>query len=132
MKIRELQSLLDEQPSVSGNTFFVGTLHVLAWLLSAVFLVLGIGLLAEGLFHYKIFLDWVARSFKIILNDDQRAAISKSFGLLSLLLSFIFGAVIVITKMILKRNHFIIKTEEWIYSNIPEINTIPLRKPVKK
>ncbi len=129
MKIKELQNLLDSQPSVSGNTFLVGTLYVISWLLFAAFLVLGIGLLLESFSHLKIFLEWLSRNLNITLNDEQRWKIATSFGLISLILSAVFGGVIALCRMILKRNNFIIQTEEWLYENIKEITR---KKPVKR
>lgn len=127
MKLRELQTILDGQPSVTGNTFIVGFLYVVAILLAALFLVLGIGLFLEGWFDFNIFLDWVSRQFNLILNDDQRAVIAKNFGTFSLILAVIFGGFIYLCKMILSRNNFIIQMEEWIFQNLSEV-----RKPVRK
>ena len=121
MKLKELQTILDSQPSVSGSTFLVGSLYVISWILAAVFLILGIGLLLESAFHFKIFLEWVSRNLNIALNEDQRWKIATSFGIISLILAVIFAGVIVLCRMILKRNHFIIQMDDWIYSNITEV-----------
>lgn len=122
MKIRELQGLLNGKPSVSGSTFLVGSLYVAGVVFAVAFLVLGIGLLMESFFHLKIFLDWLSRNLGIALNDDQRWKIATSFGLISLILSVIFGGVIVLCRMVLVRNHFIINIEDWLYNNISEID----------
>ncbi len=61
MKTKELQNILDKQPSVSGNTFFIFLVWGISWLLAVFFFVLGIGLLLESLLHYKVFLDFVSR-----------------------------------------------------------------------
>lgn len=61
MKTKELQNILDRQPSVSGNTFFIFLVWGISWLLAVFFFVLGIGLLLESILHYKIFLDFVSR-----------------------------------------------------------------------
>ena len=127
MKLRELQTILDGQPSVTGNTFIVGFLYVVAILLAALFLILGIGLFLEGWFDFKIFLDWVSRQFNLVLNDGQRAVIAKSFGTFSFILAVIFGGFIYLCKMVLSRNNFIIQMEEWIFQNLSEV-----RKPVRK
>lgn len=121
MKLKELQTILDNQPSVSGNTFLVGALYVLSWLFFAAFLVLGIGLLLESFFHLKIFLNWLSRNLNIILNEEQRWKIATSFGIVSLVLSAVFGGVIFLCRMILNRNRFIIEIEDWIYENVSEI-----------
>lgn len=121
MKLKELQTILDSQPSVSGSTFLVGSLYVISWILAAVFLILGIGLLLESAFHFKIFLEWVSRNLNIDLNEDQRWKIATSFGIIALILAVIFAGVIVLCRMILKRNHFIIQMDDWIYSNITEV-----------
>ncbi len=121
MRIKELQNLLDTQPSVSGSTFLVGTLYVISWILAAIFLVLGIGLLLESFFGFKIFLDWVSRQINLVLNEDQRTGIASSLGLICLILSVIFAGVIFLSKMVLNRNHYIIQMEDWIYTNLTEI-----------
>jgi|GEM_PF-955467 len=127
MRIKELQNLLDNQPSVSGNTFVVGLLFVVSCILALFFLTLGIGLLLESWFDFKIFLDWVSRQFRIALNVEQRQQIATSFGIFSLILAVVFGGVIYLCRMILRRNHFIIQTEDWIYANLSEV-----RRTVRK
>lgn len=121
MKIKELQTLLDAQPSVSGSTFFVGAIFIGAALFATAFLILGIGLLMESQFHIKIFLEWMSRNLGIALNDDQRWKIATSFGLISLVLALFFTGVIFLCRMILKRNHYMIQMEDWIYGNLSEI-----------
>ena len=101
MKTKELQNILDKQPSVSGNTFFIFLVWGISWLLAVFFFVLGIGLLLESLLHYKIFLDFVSRQIHLILDEQQRWKISTSFGLISFVLCFIFVGMIFICKMVL-------------------------------
>lgn len=122
MKIRELQTILDGQPSVSRSTFLVGSLYILCIILALAFLILGIGLLLESFFHFKIFLDWISRSSRIPLNEDQRWSIATTLGILSLMLSAVFAGTIMICRMVLRRNHFIITIEDWVYQNIKDIN----------
>lgn len=122
MKIKILQNLLDQQPSVAGTTFLVGALYVLSIALTVFFCVLGLGLLIEGKFDILLFLNWVSRQFNLVLNEDQRQAIAYSFGSFSLILSVVFAAFIYLCRMVLKRNLFIIQMEEWIYNNITEIS----------
>jgi hypothetical protein len=38
MKTKELQNILDKQPSVSGNTFFIFLVWGISWLLAVFFL----------------------------------------------------------------------------------------------
>lgn len=121
MRLKELQNILDNQPSVSGSTFLVGALYVISIVLFLGFLVLGIGLLLESLFHYKIFLDWVSQQLHVLLNEEQRYKIATSFGLLSLFLSLVFFGVIFLCRMVLTRNKFIIDIDEWIYGNLSQI-----------
>ncbi|WP_297986201.1 hypothetical protein [uncultured Chryseobacterium sp.] len=121
MRLKELQTILDSQPSVSGSTFLVGALYVASWILFVAFLILGIGLLLESLFHFKIFLDWVSRQLNVLLNEDQRWKIATSFGLISVMLSAVFLGVIFLCRMVLNRNRFIIEMDEWIYTNITEV-----------
>lgn len=121
MKIKELQTLLDSQPSVSGSTFLVGSLYVISWILCAAFLILGIGLLLEAFFGFSIFLNWVSKQMNLALTEEQRAGIATSFGLLSLILGVIFGGVILLSRMVLKRNHYMIRMEDWIYANLSDI-----------
>ena len=121
MRLKELQSILDSQPSVSGSTFLVGALYIASWILLVAFLILGIGLLLESLFHFKIFLDWVSRQLNVLLNEDQRWKIATSFGLISVVLSAVFLGVIFLCRMVLNRNRFIIEMDEWIYTNITEV-----------
>lgn len=130
MKLRELQTLLDSQPSVSGSTFLVGTLYLISWILAVFFFILGIGLLLESAFHFKIFLDWLSRNLNIVLNEEQRWKIATSFGIISLILALIFVGVIILCRMVLKRNHFIIQLEDWLYLNVADIkkNSIKRRK----
>ena len=72
MKIKQLQSILDQQPSVSGNTYFIFIVWGISWLFALVFLLLGIGLLLESLLHYKIFLDTVAQKLqKVYMSGRQ-------------------------------------------------------------
>ena len=40
MKIKQLQSILDQQPSVSGNTYFIFIVWGISWLFALVFLLL--------------------------------------------------------------------------------------------
>jgi hypothetical protein len=75
--------------------------------------------------HYKIFLNFVARQINLILDENQRWALSSSFGIVSLLLAGIFASMIVICKMVLVRNHFIIQLEDWLISEIKEIKIKP-------
>ncbi len=121
MRLKELQTILDSQPSVSGSTFLVGALYIASWILLVAFLILGIGLLLESLFHFKIFLDWVSRQLNVLLNEDQRWKIATSFGLISVVLSAVFLGVIFLCRMVLNRNRFIIEMDEWIYTNITEV-----------
>ena len=121
MKIKELQNLLDSQPSVSGSTIFVGILFVISCILAFFFFILGFGLLLESFFEFKIFLDWVSKQLRLVLNIEQRQQIANSFGIFSLILSAVFGGVIYLCRMILRRNHFIIQMEDWIYGNLSEI-----------
>ena len=134
MKLRELQTILDGQPSVTGNTFIVGFLYILAIILAAIFLILGVGLFLEGWFDFKIFLNWVSKQFGLLLNDDQRADIARSFGTFSLLLALIFAGFIYLCKMVLSRNNFIIQIEDWIFQNISEVrkSVIKKKKSTKK
>lgn len=125
MKIRNLQSILDTQPSVSGNTFFIFLVWGISWLLAVTFFVLGVGLLLESALHYKIFLNFVSRQINLVLDEQQRWKISTSFGVISLILSFIFVGMIFICKMVLVRNHFIIQIEDWLISEIKEIKIKP-------
>lgn len=121
MKIKELQNILNTQPSVSGNTFFIFFIWGLSWLLAVAFFILGIGLLLESLLHYKIFLDFVSRQINLVLDQEHRWKISTSFGIISLVLAFIFVGMIFISKMVLVRNHFIIQIEDWLLSEIKEV-----------
>ena len=125
MKTKELQNILDKQPSVSGNTFFIFLVWGISWLLAVFFFVLGIGLLLESLLHYKIFLDFVSRQIHLILDEQQRWKISTSFGLISFVLCFIFVGMIFICKMVLVRHHFIIQIEDWLISEVKEIKLKP-------
>jgi len=125
MKIKELQNILNTQPSVSGNTFFIFLIWGLSWLLAITSFVLGIGLLLESVLHYKIFLDFVSRQINLVLDPVQRWKISTSFGVIYLILSFIFVGIIFISKMVLVRNHFIIQIEDWLISEIKEIKIKP-------
>lgn len=125
MKIKNLQSILDTQPSVSGNTFFIFLVWGISWLLTVAFFVLGVGLLLESALHYKIFLNFVSRQINLVLDEQQRWKISTSFGVISLILSFIFVGMIFICKMVLVRNHFIIQVEDWLISEIKEIKIKP-------
>ena len=125
MKIKELQTILDAQPSVSGNTYFIFIIWGISWLLAITFFILGIGLLLESLLHYKIFLDFVARQINLVLDENQRWTLSSSFGILSLILATIFGSMIFICRMVLVRNHFIIQLEDWLISEVKEIKVKP-------
>ena len=125
MKIKELQNILNTQPSVSGNTYFIFTIWGISWLLAVTFLVIGIGLLLESLLHYKIFLDFVAREINLVLDEQQRWKLSSSFGVISVILSAVFASMIFICKMVLVRNHFIIQLEDWLISEIKEIKIKP-------
>ena len=125
MKIKELQNILNTQPSVSGNTYFIFLVWGISWLLAVAFFILGIGLLLESMLHYKIFLDFVARQINLILDENQRWVLSSSFGIVSLLLAGIFASMIVICKMVLVRNHFIIQLEDWLISEVKEIKIKP-------
>ncbi len=127
MKLKELKTLLDNQPSVHGNTFLVGSLYVISIILSAIFFIMGVSLLMEAWFDWKIFLDWISRQLKIILNEEQRSSIALSFGIISLFLSVIFAGVIALSRMVLNRNHYIIQLDDWIYQNISQT-----KKPVRK
>ena len=125
MKIKELQNILNTQPSVSGNTYFIFLVWGISWLLAVSFFILGIGLLLESMLHYKIFLDYVARQINLILDENQRWALSSSFGIVSLFLAGIFASMIFICKMVLVRNHFIIQLEDWLISEVKEIKIKP-------
>lgn len=131
MKLKELQSILDSQPSVSGSTFLVGALYIAAIALCAIFLILGIGLLLESLLHLKIFLDWVSKNLHIILNEDQRWKIATSLGIVSAVLSTVFLGVIFLCRMVLNRNRFIIEIDDWIYANIADVHKKAVTKRKK-
>lgn len=131
MRIRELQSILDAQPSVSRSTFLVGSVYVLCGVLAVAFFVLGAGLLLESFFHFKIFLDWISRNAGIFLNEEQRWGIATPLGMLALTLSAIFAGMIMICRMVLRRNHFIITIEGWIYQNIKDVNRPPEKRSRK-
>ena len=121
MTEKNLQKIIDSQPSVSGNTFLVSSLFVISWLLMVGLFILSIGLFLESFLHYKIFLDWVSRQLSFGLNEEQRWKIATSFGLFSLFLSIVFLGVIFLCKMVLRRNHFIIEIEDWIFENVKEV-----------
>ena len=127
MNDKNLQKIIDSQPSVSGSTFLVSALFVISWILMTVLFILAIGLFLESFLHYKIFLTWVSRQLNFSLNEDQRWKIATSFGLFSMFLSIVFLGVIFLCKMVLRRNHFIIEIEDWLFANIKEV-----RKPRPK
>ena len=131
MKLKELQNLLDSQPSVSRSTILVGILFVVSCILTLFFFILGIGLLLESFFEFKIFLDWVSKQLRLVLNIEQRQQIATSFGLFSLILALVFGSFIYLCRMILRRNHFIIQMEDWIYGNLSEIKRT-IKKTTRK
>lgn len=131
MRLRELQTIIDGQPSVSANTFLVGALYVVSWILFVAFLILGAGLFIESLLHYKIFLGWVSEQLNFALNEEQRWKIATSFGLLSLFLSAVFLGVIILCRMVLNRNRFIIEIDEWIYADLSEIKKKPTTSKTK-
>ncbi len=131
MKIAELQKILESQPSTSGSTFLVSALYAISWILMIGLFVLSLGLFLESFLHYKIFLDWVSRQLNFVLNDEQRWTIATSFGFISLFLSIVFLGVVYLCKMILKRNHYMIQLEDWIYQNLSEIHK-PKRKTSKR
>lgn len=131
MRLRELQTIIDGQPSVSANTFLVGALYVVSCILFVAFLILGAGLFMESLLHYKIFLGWVSEQLNFALNEEQRWKIATSFGLLSLFLSAVFLGVIFLCRMVLNRNRFIIEIDEWIYANLSEIKKKPTTPKTK-
>lgn len=127
MNDKNLQKIIDSQPSVSGSTFLVSALFVISWILMTGLFILAIGLFLESFLHYKIFLTWVSRQLNFSLNEDQRWKIATSFGLFSMFLSIVFLGVIFLCKMVLRRNHFIIEIEDWLFANIKEV-----RKPRPK
>ena len=86
MNEKNLQEIIDTQPSVSGSTFLVSTLFIISWILMVGLFVLSIGLFLESYLHYKIFLDWVSRQLNFGLNEEHRWKIAVSFGLFSLFL----------------------------------------------
>ena len=128
MNNRSLQKIIDSQPSVSGSTFLVSALFVVSWILMVGLFILSIGLFFESFLHYKIFLDWVSRQLSFSLNEDQRWKIATSFGLFSLFLSIVFLGVIFLCKMVLRRNHFIIEMEDWIFENVNDVKKPRLKK----
>ena len=121
MNIKNLQQTLNSQPSVTGTTFLVTSLFMISWILMIFLFLLSMGLFLESFLHYRIFLEWVSKQLQFGLNDEQRWKIATSFGLVSLFLSIIFGGVIVLCKMVLRRNHYIIQIEDWILGNIKEV-----------
>lgn len=131
MQKRELQAIIDSQPSVSANTFLVGALYVVSWILFVAFLILGAGLFLESLLHYKIFLGWVSAQLNFALNEEQRWKIATGFGLMSLFLSAVFLGVIFLCRMVLNRNRFIIEIDEWMYANLKEIKNKPRTSKTK-
>lgn len=131
MQKRELQAIIDSQPSVSANTFLVGALYVLSWILFVAFLILGAGLFLESLLHYKIFLGWVSEQLNFALNEEQRWKIATGFGLMSLFLSAVFLGVIFLCRMVLNRNRFIIEIDEWMYANLKEVKNKPRTSKTK-
>ena len=124
MNIKNLQQILNSQPSVSGSTFLVTSLFVISWLLMVTLFVLSIGLFLESFLHYKIFLEWISKQLQFDLNEEQRWKIATSFGLVSLFLSIVFGGVIFLCKMVLRRNHYIMQTEDWILDNVKEVKKV--------
>ena len=133
MKLKELEQILHHRPSVSGNTFGVFALLIAAIVLSAAFLLLGTGLLIESWLGYRIFLNSVASGIGIVLDDEQRYVIALSLGLICLILAAIFAAVIMICRMVLRRNQFIIELEDWLLANISDLQkTAAKRKSAKK
>lgn len=132
MKLRELQTLLDQQPSVTTNTYIVVVLNILSYILAFGFLVLGLGLLIEGWLDWKVFLDWVSKQFSLVLDQEQRSGIAISFGFFSLILAVIFGGVIYLCRWILQRNHFIMEMEDWVYNNLSEIKRKRVQAQKKK
>jgi hypothetical protein len=128
MSEKNLQKIIDTQPSVSGSTFLVSALFVISWFLMVGLFILSIGLFLESFLHYKIFLDWVSRQLSFGLNEEQRWKIATSFGLFSLFLSIVFLGVIFLCKMVLRRNHFIIEMEDWIFENVKEVKKPRLKK----
>ena len=128
MNYKNLQKIIDTQPSVSGSTFLVSALFVISSILMVGLFILSIGLFLESFLHYKIFLDWVSHQLRFGLNEEQRWKIATSFGLFSLLLSIVFLGVIFLCKMVLRRNHFIIEMEEWIFANVKEVKEKTISK----
>lgn len=127
MKLKELQTLLENQPSISSNTFLVSALYLLSWILACGFLLSGILLLLEAFLNWKILLYWLSAQIKLVLTAEQRIHIALSFGIISIFLSVLFGGMIFLCRMILKRNSYIITLDDWIFNNITD-----LKKPSKK
>lgn len=133
MKIKELENILLCTPSVSGNTFGVVALMILAGILGGTCLILGLGLMLESWLGYQIFLNSITSGIGVTVPDDRRASVAMMFGLICLILAVIFLGVWRICKMVLRRNQFIIDLEDWIEANIsPVPNKSGRRKPDKK
>ncbi len=119
MNIKSLEKMYAEKPSVLRSTYLVFVFWVLGWILMLAFLGLAIGLLLESAFEYRYFIDWILKSFKLNFpfSDDERWKFATTFGLISLFLSIFFLGTVILCKMILHRNKFILELEDWLKIN---------------
>lgn len=121
MKLKQLQTIIDRRPAVTTNTFLISALFAASLFLAAIFLILGLALILEGLFEFKIILNTVADALKMNPNEDQRRNISLVLGFISVLLAVVYAVAARVSKMVLQRNSFILDMEDWIAQNIKEI-----------
>jgi hypothetical protein len=102
----KLIELLDNRPSALRNSFVIGVVRILAWLIGAFLFIVGLSILIHN-FVYDGFLA----QFDIIEKLDTTT--TSIIGITSLAVAVLFFVVVRLCKMLIRRNLFLLELDEW-------------------
>jgi hypothetical protein len=105
---QKLIELLDKRPSVIRNSFVIGLVQLLSWIIGTSLFIVGISILI----HNFVYDELLAR-FDIVKELDN--TLMNSIGISSLVVGLLLFAIIRLCKMLIKRNLFLLELDEWRY-----------------
>lgn len=103
MKDVKLEQIMEQRPSAIRNTLSISLLRIIAWILSTGFFIVTI------VFVFK--LKFVLRAVGI--DTEANGESYRMVGVISFVISVVFGIIVRLCKMITKRNLFILDILNW-------------------
>lgn len=104
----KLIELLDNRPSAIGNSFVIGVVRILAWLIGTALIIIGLSILIHNSVH-----EGFLTQFSIIEKLDTSA--TSGIAITAIILAILLLFVARLCKMLIRRNMFLLELDEWRY-----------------